>query len=56
MARTIQVAHYDAFSVIPNKGDPARIVFDADHLTDTEMQSIAFVDSVGDRRSDVGQL
>lgn len=42
MKRTIQVYHYDAFSNIPDKGNPAGVVFDADHLSDAEMQQIAY--------------
>ncbi|MDZ5783106.1 PhzF family phenazine biosynthesis protein [Marinococcus luteus] len=39
--KTLQVHHYDAFSVIPYKGNPAGVVFDGDNVTETEMQSVA---------------
>lgn len=42
MKRTIQVYHYDAFSSLPEKGNPAGVVFDADHLSEAEMQQIAY--------------
>lgn len=38
---TVNVLHYDAFSPIPGKGNPAGIVLDADGLTDEQMQRIA---------------
>lgn len=34
---TITVLHYDAFSTIPHKGNPAGIVLDADELTEQDM-------------------
>lgn len=37
----INVAHYEAFSDIPGKGNPAGIVFDSDNLTEEQMQIIA---------------
>ncbi|CAM4397274.1 PhzF family phenazine biosynthesis protein [Paenibacillus tarimensis] len=37
----MQVYHYDAFSKIPGKGNPAGVVLDAGHLTDEEMQAAA---------------
>lgn len=37
----IKVAHYEAFSDIPGKGNPAGIVFDADNLNEAQMQIIA---------------
>ncbi|OWA33611.1 isomerase [Saccharibacillus sp. O16] len=37
----VNVLHYDAFSHIPGKGNPAGIVLDADDLTDAQMQQIA---------------
>ncbi|WP_019849972.1 PhzF family phenazine biosynthesis protein [Desulfitobacterium sp. PCE1] len=37
----INVLHYEAFSDIPNKGNPAGVVFDSDRLTEEQMQSIA---------------
>jgi len=36
-----KVLHYDAFSSVKNKGNPAGIVLNADHLSDECMQSIA---------------
>ncbi|WP_068783631.1 PhzF family phenazine biosynthesis protein [Paenibacillus phocaensis] len=36
-----KVLHYDAFSSIANKGNPAGVVLNADHLSDEGMQSIA---------------
>lgn len=38
---TVTVFHYEAFSSIPGKGNPAGIMLDADHLTDAQMQEIA---------------
>lgn len=37
----ISVAHYEAFSDIPGKGNPAGVVFDSDTLTEAQMQRIA---------------
>jgi PhzF family phenazine biosynthesis protein len=37
----IKVLHYDAFSPYPNKGNPAGVVLVADHLSESDMQSIA---------------
>lgn len=37
----VNVLHYDAFSVQPNKGNPAGVVLNADDLTEKEMQAIA---------------
>jgi PhzF family phenazine biosynthesis protein len=37
----IAVFHYDAFSTIPGKGNPAGVVLNADHLNEVEMQQIA---------------
>ncbi|HWT75165.1 MAG TPA: PhzF family phenazine biosynthesis isomerase [Mobilitalea sp.] len=39
--KEIKVYHYDAFTVSPNKGNPAGVVFGADNLTTEEMQTIA---------------
>lgn len=36
-----KVLHYDAFSSIANKGNPAGVVLDADDLNESEMQEIA---------------
>lgn len=38
----MKVYHYDAFSNIPNKGNPAGVVLDCSTLTSEEMQKIAF--------------
>lgn len=37
----MQIYHYDAFSVIPNKGNPAGVALQADHLSEDEMLAIA---------------
>lgn len=37
----VKVFHYDAFSLTPNKGNPAGVVLNADHLNEDEMQRIA---------------
>lgn len=56
----IKVFHYDAFSPYPNKGNPAGVVLDADHLSESEMQSIAhkvgFNETVFVVSSDVADL
>lgn len=39
--QTRKVLHYDAFSSIPNKGNPAGIVLEADDLSVEDMQRIA---------------
>lgn len=39
--RAIQVHHYEAFSKIPGKGNPAGVVLEADHLSEFAMQQIA---------------
>ncbi|MET4560442.1 PhzF family phenazine biosynthesis protein [Lysinibacillus parviboronicapiens] len=39
--KTIIVHHYDAFSTIPNKGNPAGVVLEADSYNELEMQEIA---------------
>lgn len=41
MTKNITVYHYDAFSDVPNMGNPAGVVLNGDSLTDTEMQLIA---------------
>ncbi|MNH97829.1 putative isomerase YddE [compost metagenome] len=38
---TVKVFHYDAFSSIPNQGNPAGVVFNADDLKESEMLDIA---------------
>lgn len=38
----INVLHYDAFTTIPNKGNPAGIVLDTENLSDKDMQEIAY--------------
>ncbi|MEK3660578.1 PhzF family phenazine biosynthesis isomerase [Paenibacillus sp. FSL F4-0236] len=56
----IKVLHYDAFSPYPNKGNPAGVVLEADHLSESEMQSIAhkvgFNETVFVVSSDVADL
>jgi len=37
----INIAHYEAFTDIPGKGNPAGVVFDSDNLTEDQMQIIA---------------
>ncbi|WP_028975021.1 PhzF family phenazine biosynthesis isomerase [Spirochaeta cellobiosiphila] len=37
----MKVLHYDAFTTVPNKGNPAGVVLDAPRLSDSEMQKIA---------------
>lgn len=37
----VTVYHYDAFSTIPNKGNPAGVVVEGDAYSDDEMQAIA---------------
>lgn len=39
--REQKVLHYDAFSSIAHKGNPAGVVLNADHLSEESMQSIA---------------
>ncbi|USG64809.1 PhzF family phenazine biosynthesis protein [Brevibacillus ruminantium] len=39
--KTKKVYHYDAFSTIPNKGNPAGVVLDGEHLSEEEMREIA---------------
>ncbi|MFC4322960.1 PhzF family phenazine biosynthesis protein [Litchfieldia salsa] len=39
--KSAKVYHYDAFSHIPNKGNPAGVCFNGDELTEDEMQEIA---------------
>ncbi|WP_458125935.1 PhzF family phenazine biosynthesis protein [Paenibacillus sp. Z3-2] len=38
----ITVYHYDAFSTVPGQGNPAGVVFNADHFNETAMQQIAY--------------
>ncbi|MEC0133601.1 MULTISPECIES: PhzF family phenazine biosynthesis isomerase [Paenibacillus] len=56
----IKVLHYDAFSPYPNKGNPAGVVLDAAHLSESDMQSIAhkvgFNETVFVVSSDVADL
>ena len=40
--KSVKVYHYDAFSIEPNKGNPAGVVLNGDELTDSEMQEVAF--------------
>lgn len=39
--KIITVHHYDAFSTIPNKGNPAGVVVEGDQYSEIEMQAIA---------------
>lgn len=39
--QTIKVHHYDAFSNIPNKGNPAGVVLNGEDLTEEQMREIA---------------
>lgn len=39
--KRVEVLHVDAFSQIPNKGNPAGVVLEGDSLTDDEMQAVA---------------
>ncbi|WP_307438046.1 PhzF family phenazine biosynthesis protein [Paenibacillus sp. V4I3] len=39
--KTIKVYHYDAFSHIPNMGNPAGVVLEGEKLSDDDMQKIA---------------
>ncbi len=41
MDRKAVVVHYDAFTTVPGKGNPAGIVFDGGNFTEDEMQRIA---------------
>ncbi len=41
IGNTRNVAHYEAFSDIPGKGNPAGVVFGSDDLTEDQMQIIA---------------
>ncbi|MCA1060504.1 PhzF family phenazine biosynthesis isomerase [Rossellomorea aquimaris] len=40
--KSINILHYDAFTTIPEKGNPAGIVLHGDNLTDEEKQEIAY--------------
>lgn len=39
--KRVKVYHYDAFSHIPNMGNPAGVVLDAESLTEEQMQAVA---------------
>jgi len=39
--RTVNVYHYDAFSRIPNMGNPAGVVLDGEDLTEEQMREVA---------------
>lgn len=39
--KLVKVYHYDAFSIEPNKGNPAGVILNGDDLTDEEMQEVA---------------
>lgn len=38
---TVTVYHYDAFSNVPNMGNPAGVVLDGEYLTEEQMQEVA---------------
>ncbi|KSU81168.1 phenazine biosynthesis protein PhzF family [Fictibacillus enclensis] len=38
--KTVKVYHYEAFSKVPHKGNPAGVVLNGDELTEEEMQEI----------------
>ncbi|MEQ2529406.1 PhzF family phenazine biosynthesis protein [Robertmurraya yapensis] len=40
--KSVKIHHYDAFSQVANKGNPAGVVLNGDELTEVEMQEIAF--------------
>ena len=40
-ANTVTVDCFEAFTTVPGKGNPAGVVFDADFLTEPQMQEIA---------------
>lgn len=40
--KSVKVFHYDAFSTMPDKGNPAGVVFTGDLCSKSEMQEIAF--------------
>ncbi|MGE7947341.1 PhzF family phenazine biosynthesis protein [Lysinibacillus sp. NPDC093688] len=39
--KMVTVHHYDAFSTIPNMGNPAGVVVEGDQYSEIEMQAIA---------------
>ena len=39
--KTVKVSHYDAFTKIAGKGNPAGVIFEAASYTTEEMQEIA---------------
>jgi len=39
--KTVKVHHYDVFSPVPNKGNPAGLVLTGEGMTDEEMQAVA---------------
>ncbi|GMK40173.1 hypothetical protein PCCS19_32280 [Paenibacillus sp. CCS19] len=41
MAATVNVYHYDAFSTVPNQGNPAGVVLDGEHWSEQQMLAIA---------------
>lgn len=58
--KEVKVSYYEAFSDIPGKGNPAGIVFDAQKLSEEEMQTIAwkvgFNETVFIQSSKVGDI
>lgn len=58
--KSVKVYHYDAFSIEPNKGNPAGVVLNGDDLTDEEMQEVAlkvgFNETAFPVKSDIADL
>jgi PhzF family phenazine biosynthesis protein len=58
--KDVKVYYYEAFSDLPGKGNPAGVVFDADELTDDEMQEVAakigFNETVFLLKSDIADI
>jgi PhzF family phenazine biosynthesis protein len=58
--KTIKVYHYDAFSNIPNMGNPAGVVLDGENLTEEQMREVAekvgFNETAFPLKSDIADL
>lgn len=58
--KTIKVYHYDAFSNIPNMGNPAGVVLDGENLTEEQMLEVAgkvgFNETAFPLQSDIADL
>lgn len=58
--KSVKVYHYDAFSIEPNKGNPAGVILNGDDLTDEEMQEVAlkvgFNETAFPVKSDIADL